>query len=56
MEISGDGKMKYCFIQKEKVYGCDHHRCHNNGSTINGMIWCRVQNCHVYGCDHYECQ
>ena len=53
--------MRYCFIAKMKVYGCDHYECNRKtgssqyGTKINGMRWCAVRGTHVYSCDHYEC-
>lgn len=53
--------MRYCFIQKRKVYGCDHYDCNRQtgsrqyGTKIEGMRWCAVYKRHVYSCDHDEC-
>lgn len=53
--------MRYCFVAKSKVYGCDHYNCNRQtgsasyGTKIGGMRWCAKAGTHVYSCDHYEC-
>ena len=53
--------MRYCFVQKSKVYSCDHYDCNRQtgssecGTKIEGMRYCIVGKTHVYSCDHYEC-
>lgn len=52
--------MHYCFVQKTKVYGCDHYDCNNKddrdvGTKISGMRYCLVYKKHVYSCDHADC-
>jgi Zn ribbon nucleic-acid-binding protein len=48
--------MRYCKVEKRKVYSCDCPQCNGQDRLEHqGMHYCRVRDTYVYGCDHSEC-